>query len=176
MMQGCVSWAWCRGCDHLHDESHVGASTVCCVYILHTGHRRPCPAGEGCTVKSVRGRPRMKYTGNGGDYEALSGIRTDRRRGGGGMNCAEIHVRIDQDSQRLECNVAGDLGGVLSAWTAAGVRICKIYDLSREQLCIGLPGAFRTIEKFMDHADVAYSVDIDADAVRRAAEKEPPQV
>ncbi len=23
-----------------------------CVYILRTGRRRPCPAGEGCTVRS----------------------------------------------------------------------------------------------------------------------------
>ena len=21
-----------------------------CTYLLHTGHRRPCPAGPGCTV------------------------------------------------------------------------------------------------------------------------------
>lgn len=29
-----------------------------CVYILRTGHRRPCPPGEGCTVREDAVRER----------------------------------------------------------------------------------------------------------------------
>lgn len=27
------------------------AGMICCNYLLRTGHMRPCPAGDGCTVK-----------------------------------------------------------------------------------------------------------------------------
>lgn len=39
--------AYCNGCKHKH---YFGSGeTSCCGYILDTGHKRPCPAGAGCT-------------------------------------------------------------------------------------------------------------------------------
>jgi hypothetical protein len=35
----------------------------CCEYIFNTGHRRPCPAGPGCTVYEKRQRPRKPGVG-----------------------------------------------------------------------------------------------------------------
>ena len=37
----------CRGCIY---AGRAGRRTIC-VYILKTGHRRPCPPGAGCTVR-----------------------------------------------------------------------------------------------------------------------------
>ena len=37
----------CRSCVHGSDHT---TGTVTCDYILNTGRRRPCPAGDGCTV------------------------------------------------------------------------------------------------------------------------------
>ncbi len=49
----------CRSCV-FSCEVNVGEEREmlrACVYILHTGHRRPCPAGKGCTVyKPVRAK------------------------------------------------------------------------------------------------------------------------
>ena len=48
-------WDWlrpCLGCDHLDD--------IGCAYLEHTGRRRPCPPGEGCTEyvpKKAKSRP-----------------------------------------------------------------------------------------------------------------------
>lgn len=42
-------WDWlrpCLGCDHLDD--------IGCAYLEHTGRRRPCPPGEGCTEYAPR--------------------------------------------------------------------------------------------------------------------------
>lgn len=39
--------ARCRQCKHCGTESTV--SKPFCVYIMDTGHRRPCPAGKHCT-------------------------------------------------------------------------------------------------------------------------------
>lgn len=36
----------CGGCVHLDFAG-------CCAYLNNTGHRRGCPAGEGCTVKDT---------------------------------------------------------------------------------------------------------------------------
>lgn len=37
----------CRGCKYAVCLS----GDWCCDYLLRTGHRRPCPSGEGCTVR-----------------------------------------------------------------------------------------------------------------------------
>lgn len=37
----------------------------CCDYFLRTGNRRPCPPGEGCTVKVSRRVYRRKKAANG---------------------------------------------------------------------------------------------------------------
>lgn len=39
----------CLGC-HYAKLSYDGESPIC-LYILFTGKRRPCPMGEGCTVR-----------------------------------------------------------------------------------------------------------------------------
>ena len=41
---------YCKGCDHLKPTG--GGKT--CDYMLDTGRRRPCPAGEGCTEHTKR--------------------------------------------------------------------------------------------------------------------------
>lgn len=43
----------CDGC--IHKWSSGGAARNC-AYILNTGHRRGCPAGEGCTRKDTESR------------------------------------------------------------------------------------------------------------------------
>ena len=45
---------YCRGCGHYRGGS--GAWT--CEYLLDEGHRRPCPAGEGCTCHTTITKPR----------------------------------------------------------------------------------------------------------------------
>lgn len=40
----------CAGCLHFYGAY---AANRCCNYILDTGKRRPCPAGDGCTVKRL---------------------------------------------------------------------------------------------------------------------------
>lgn len=39
------------------------STTQVCNYIFVTHKKRPCPAGEGCTVKVVRKRSRRKKEG-----------------------------------------------------------------------------------------------------------------
>lgn len=47
---GNVCSAFCIGCTHYYyDEFRVN---LCCNYLFDTGHMRPCPAGDGCCVKS----------------------------------------------------------------------------------------------------------------------------
>ena len=41
---------YCKGCDHLKPTG----SGKTCDYMLDTGRRRPCPAGEGCTEHTKR--------------------------------------------------------------------------------------------------------------------------
>ena len=41
---------YCIGCDY---RGEVGGDHVC-LYILHTGHKRPCPPGKGCTEHTKR--------------------------------------------------------------------------------------------------------------------------
>ena len=47
-----VSLKYCDGCFHF---GYVG-SNAHCDYIGNTGHRRPCPAGEGCTERITPAR------------------------------------------------------------------------------------------------------------------------
>lgn len=45
----------CRGCRHYFEAADPNCyrqSIGSCVYILDEGRRRPCPAGEGCTVRA----------------------------------------------------------------------------------------------------------------------------
>lgn len=53
-----ASFKHCKGCIHLGKV----ASLPCCNYIFDTGKCRPCPPGEGCTVKETRKR------NSGGDH------------------------------------------------------------------------------------------------------------
>jgi len=41
----------CRGCFYYGGNNDA---CRCCSYFLITGIRRPCPAGEGCTVKKTK--------------------------------------------------------------------------------------------------------------------------
>lgn len=49
----------CEGCKHASVYSKsIGTDgkiydLKCCVYILDTGCKRPCPPGEGCMVKEI---------------------------------------------------------------------------------------------------------------------------
>ena len=50
----CIFDPHCDGCEYY---TKVGVSTTyVCDYILVEGHKRPCPPGEKCTVKSVKAR------------------------------------------------------------------------------------------------------------------------
>lgn len=42
----------CRGCDYVF---HPLCDVYYCQYIVKTGHRRPCKAGKGCTVRKTDG-------------------------------------------------------------------------------------------------------------------------
>lgn len=42
----------CYGCFHWRGETYGGTT---CNYIFDQKHRRPCPPGEGCTVRRERG-------------------------------------------------------------------------------------------------------------------------
>ena len=46
----------CETCRHarLVDIGEDGALLRACLYLLHSGERRPCPAGAGCTVYAPR--------------------------------------------------------------------------------------------------------------------------
>lgn len=54
----------CVGCVHFYvSRNTVGEKYRACIYILHTHKRRPCPAGEGCTVRELKsgsGRDAMR--------------------------------------------------------------------------------------------------------------------
>ena len=47
----------CAGCIHF---GWANSSLGCCNYIFNTGHRRPCPPGKGCTVKTKKRRKEKK--------------------------------------------------------------------------------------------------------------------
>lgn len=49
----CVYYAKMRSGSHRY-----------CTFLFRTGHRRPCPPGEGCTVKVGRVVNRRKKDGN----------------------------------------------------------------------------------------------------------------
>jgi hypothetical protein len=42
---------YCKGCIHYRG---MFATDICCNYYFDTDKRRPCPFGEGCTVKQTR--------------------------------------------------------------------------------------------------------------------------
>lgn len=46
-------------CDNCVYKGKV-AGKPCCDYMIRTDHRRPCPAGDGCTVKVPREVKRKK--------------------------------------------------------------------------------------------------------------------
>lgn len=47
----------CGICDKTCEKCiHYGVQTMTCNYILHTGHRRGCPAGTGCTRRKTGSR------------------------------------------------------------------------------------------------------------------------
>ena len=43
---------YCEGCVHRTRMEGIGLTDMhACIYILDTGKQRPCPPGNGCTVK-----------------------------------------------------------------------------------------------------------------------------
>lgn len=42
---------YCKGC--VYNQHGASDKITLCTYYLDTDNRRPCPAGEGCTVKST---------------------------------------------------------------------------------------------------------------------------
>ena len=46
---------YCKHCLYFQGQFD---ENCCCNYIFLEGHRRPCPPGEGCTVRKRRPRPR----------------------------------------------------------------------------------------------------------------------
>lgn len=50
--------SYCDDC--VYSAALSAVTTRVCNYFLATDKRRPCPAGEGCTVKVVRKRRRRK--------------------------------------------------------------------------------------------------------------------
>ena len=53
-MAGSVCDRFCNGC--VFKGYFNGQNLSLCEYFLRTGHRRPCPAGTGCTVKQTGSR------------------------------------------------------------------------------------------------------------------------
>lgn len=47
----------CMGCFHWYGLYPVNR---CCNYIFDTGHRRPCPPGDGCTEKITEAEGRAR--------------------------------------------------------------------------------------------------------------------
>ena len=56
-----MSKSYCDNC--VYSSLLNGLNTRCCNYFLATGQRRPCPPGEGCTVKVGREVKRRKKKG-----------------------------------------------------------------------------------------------------------------
>ena len=52
--------SYCENCAY---QGKVG-DMLCCNYIFETEHRRPCPAGTGCTVKLEKKKSRRKNAKN----------------------------------------------------------------------------------------------------------------
>lgn len=52
-----------KNCDNCVYRAVVGG-VDCCGYLFKTGHRRPCPPGDECTVKVGREVKRRKKTKN----------------------------------------------------------------------------------------------------------------
>lgn len=97
----------CNGCIYNRPLCSSSHEATYCAYILITGRRRPCPPGEGCTVKRTGTRRRIDwdaakavYDRGGTDREiaqavecAVISIKKWRKRNGlpprGGMRYAE---------------------------------------------------------------------------------------
>ena len=62
--KNCVN---CRYFQKLYDYCH------CCNYFLATGERRPCPAGDGCTVKVTKSEYRKMMS-------RLIAVQTDKAK------------------------------------------------------------------------------------------------
>lgn len=52
---------YCNGCIY---ASSMGDGYIICNYFLQTSIRRPCPAGEGCTVKQTGKKLRQRQDEN----------------------------------------------------------------------------------------------------------------
>ena len=50
----------CRYVGYFCSQSAYKEIPEFCEYILITGHRRPCPAGPGCTARKEGGRKRRR--------------------------------------------------------------------------------------------------------------------
>lgn len=50
----------CKGCKYAVSE-YKGSEGYYCQYILMTKKRRPCPPGEGCTVKETEQKGRVEW-------------------------------------------------------------------------------------------------------------------
>lgn len=68
--------SYCEGC--IYRKTFSGWLEYC-DYMCMTDQRRPCPAGDGCTVKTTRrGRRRKEYTPE--EKEKLAELHRKRRR------------------------------------------------------------------------------------------------
>ena len=47
--------SYCRDCDY---HGYGDGWTILCLYLFREGKIRPCPAGNGCTVKKVKKKSR----------------------------------------------------------------------------------------------------------------------
>lgn len=54
---------YCENC--VYSAVLTASTTRVCNYLLDTNKRRPCPAGQGCTVKVVRKGKRKKVAEDG---------------------------------------------------------------------------------------------------------------
>ena len=54
----------CKFCTMAQDPSTEGFMNAC-IYILRTGHKRPCPPGELCTVRVELPKPKHRWMRNG---------------------------------------------------------------------------------------------------------------
>lgn len=73
---------YCTGCLYSFEYSHNARGALLgCQYFLETGIRRPCPAGEGCTVKVKAKSPYHKAAQLGG----IASHRSRKRRKQAGL-------------------------------------------------------------------------------------------
>ena len=69
----------CQFCGRINGGNHFHVGYIYCQYFLMTDKRRPCPAGDGCTVKeTVRQRKKVERTPE--EREALAELHRQRKR------------------------------------------------------------------------------------------------